>query len=211
MPEVIWWKDDSWYERKSIPLGGFNMAPRQVFLLGVGLLSGIVIAFIIPVALFTRAGIVGAFAAVSGLLAMKPVKTVPIELQLLYRLRAYGKEIQKTTGKKQPKEAPMTAKKSDQLMVIDDWSNPTPLNFSGTVPKLTRELKVSLLVDGKVRMEDRVSGNKSAYRLVYIPRREDVGTRDIAITLEGLKKPLKIITLTVQTSGVKLLDDKGGR
>ncbi|MDG6933087.1 MAG: hypothetical protein JRN68_00140 [Nitrososphaerota archaeon] len=211
MPEIIWWKNDSWYERKSIPVGGFNIAPREAFLLATGLAFGIIVALIVPATVFVRAGVIASFVIVGGLLAIKPVKTVPIELQLLYRFRTYGKEVQKATGKKPPKEAQITAKKSDQLMVIDDWSNPTPLNFSGTVPKLRRELKVSLLVDGKVRMEDSVSSNKSSYRLMYVPKREDVGTRDIAIVLEGLKKPLKVVTLTVQTSGVKLLDDKGGR
>ncbi len=211
MPEVIWWKNDSWYERKSIPLGGFAIAPREVFLLAIGGGFGVVVALLFPVSIFIRLGILGAFFLVAGVIAMKPVRTVPIELQLLYRLRFYGKELQKAPVKKLPKEEHARIKKSDQLLVIDNWSNPTPLTFSGTIPKLMRDLKVSLLVDGQTRMEDVVSKNKSSYRLVYVPKREDVGTRDLAIVIEGMKKPLKVMTLTVQTSGVDLLDDKRGR
>lgn len=208
MPDIIWWYDDSWYERKSIPLGGFNLSPRQLFLLTVfGITGGIVGA--IPVfSLLARVIILGAFLGIGFIFSSKQVKTVPVELQILYRYQKYGKEIGRTKTKSQSKAVVAEERKSDAGLTIEDWSNPRPLNFSGTTPKVKKQLKVALLVDGVERMSDVVSATKTSYRLVYVPQRADVGTRDLAIVLEGVKKPLKTITVTVKASGVGLLESR---
>lgn len=204
MPDIIWWLDDSWWERKSIPLGGFNLSPRQVFLLGMFGLVGYVVGALPLFSLYARVVVLLAFLLAGFVISSKQVKTVPIELQILYRYRRYGKELGKLRTKKE--RVQVEEKKSDQDLVVDDWSDPKPLNFSGTTPKMKRELKVSLLVDGVERMSDVVSRTKTTYKLVYVPRREDVGTRDLAVVIEGVKEPLKEMKVTVKSSGVDLLE-----
>jgi hypothetical protein len=208
VPEVIWWYDDSWWERKSIPLGGFNMAPRQVFLLLVFGAIGLIFDLIPIFNLISKLVVILVFVIVGGLFSAKRVKTVPIELQVLYMYRKYGRELGRAEAKEDAKPVITEKDESDEDLVIDNWVNPRPLSFSGSIQKVRKKLKVSLLVDGEVRMTDVVSKAKPTYNLVYIPKQEDVGTREIKIVVEGIKEPLAKQRLTVRSAGIGLLESR---
>jgi hypothetical protein len=89
MSEVLWWPEESWWERRSLPLLGFNLAPRQLVILGAAGLFGFALSTtfsaLLRVALFGRIGIFLFFLLIGFVFATKRVKMTPVELQLYYR------------------------------------------------------------------------------------------------------------------------------
>jgi hypothetical protein len=88
--EVLSWREESWWERKSIPLGSHSLSPRQVFLLAIFGGVGDLISMPIPLAIF---GIIylGKLIPVMGMLAVgfalgsQRIKMIPIEFQLFFK------------------------------------------------------------------------------------------------------------------------------
>jgi hypothetical protein len=86
MSEVLWWREESWWERKSLPLLGFNLAPRQLLMLSFSGLLGFTLSSTLPRSLlFGRIGVFLYFLSVGFVFATKRVKMAPVELQLYYR------------------------------------------------------------------------------------------------------------------------------
>jgi hypothetical protein len=89
MSEVLWWPEQSWWERRSLPLLGFNLAPRQLFTLSftglLGYLLSSTASIFLRVSLFGRIGIFLFFLSIGFVFASKRVKMAPVELQLYYR------------------------------------------------------------------------------------------------------------------------------
>ena len=86
MSEVLWWREESWWERRSLPLFGFNLAPRQFLALGsTGLLGFLFSSILLRDSLFGRIGVLSFFLSIGFVFATKRVKMVPVELQLYYR------------------------------------------------------------------------------------------------------------------------------
>lgn len=90
MSEVLWWPEESWWERRSLPLLGFNLAPRQFFMLSVAGLLGFFLSSaasaLLGVSPFGRIGIFLFFLSIGFVFATKRVKMAPVELQLYYRI-----------------------------------------------------------------------------------------------------------------------------
>jgi hypothetical protein len=89
MSEVLWWPEESWWERRSLPVLGFNLAPRQLFMLSFTGLLGFSLSTaastFLRVSLFGRIGIFLFFLSIGFVFASKRVKMAPVELQLYYR------------------------------------------------------------------------------------------------------------------------------
>jgi hypothetical protein len=86
MSDVLWWREESWWERKSIPLFGFNLAPRQLMMLSSSGLLGFAFSSALPRSLlFCRIGVFLFFLSIGFVFATKRVKMAPMELQLYYR------------------------------------------------------------------------------------------------------------------------------
>jgi hypothetical protein len=89
MSEVLWWPEESWWERRSLPLLGFNLAPRQLFMLSFTGLIGFVLSSaasdFLRVSVFSRIGVFLFFLSIGFVFASKRVKMAPVELQLYYR------------------------------------------------------------------------------------------------------------------------------
>jgi hypothetical protein len=86
MSDVLWWREESWWERKSLPLLGFNLAPRQILALGsTGLLGFVLSSTLLGDSLFGRIGVFLFFLSIGFVFATKRVKMTPVELQLYYR------------------------------------------------------------------------------------------------------------------------------
>ncbi|HEV2226245.1 MAG TPA: hypothetical protein VGR56_05500 [Nitrososphaerales archaeon] len=86
MSDVLWWREESWWERRSLPLLGFNLAPRQLFILSfTGLLGFEFSSAFFRGSLFGRIGVFMFFLSIGFIFATKRVKMAPVELQLYYR------------------------------------------------------------------------------------------------------------------------------
>jgi hypothetical protein len=89
MPEVLWWREESWWERRSLPLLGFNLAPRQFVTLSVMGLLGFFLSSaastFLRISPFGRIGIFLFLLSIGFVFATKRVKMAPVELQLYYR------------------------------------------------------------------------------------------------------------------------------
>jgi hypothetical protein len=86
MSDVLWWREESWWERKSIPLFGFNLAPRQLLMLSFSGLLGFAFSSALPKSsLFGGIGVFLFFLSIGFVFATKRVKMAPVELQLYYR------------------------------------------------------------------------------------------------------------------------------
>ncbi|HEV2138492.1 MAG TPA: hypothetical protein VGR53_06590 [Nitrososphaerales archaeon] len=86
MSDLLWWREESWWERRSLPLLGFNLAPRQLFILSfTGLLGFVLSSTFFRPERFGRIGVFAFFLSIGFIFATKRVKMAPVELQLYYR------------------------------------------------------------------------------------------------------------------------------
>lgn len=90
---MLSWREESWWERKSIPFGSYSLAPRQLFLLLTFGSFGDLVSSLFPSTLF---GIIYlgkilpvlAMVAIAVVLGSQRIRMIPIELQLLLKLSA---------------------------------------------------------------------------------------------------------------------------
>jgi hypothetical protein len=101
--EVLSWREETWWERKSIPLGSHSLSPRQLILLVAFGSLGDLISMLLPL---TFLGIlylgrilpVLAMLAIGVVLGSQRIRMIPVEVQIFYRLssnknlRAGGKQ-----------------------------------------------------------------------------------------------------------------------
>jgi len=86
MSEILWWREESWWERRSFPLFGFNLAPRQLLALGsTGILGFLISSTLLRDSLPARIGVLLFLLSIGFVFATKRVKMAPVELQLYYR------------------------------------------------------------------------------------------------------------------------------
>jgi hypothetical protein len=88
--EVLSWREETWWERKSIPLGSHALSPRQVFLLATFGGLGDLISRPIPLAIFGIVYLgklipVFAMLGVGFVLSSQRVKMIPLEFELFFR------------------------------------------------------------------------------------------------------------------------------
>jgi hypothetical protein len=143
MSDVLWWREESWWERKSIPLFGFNLAPRQLLMLGFSGLLGFAFSSALPrSSLFGRIGVFLFFLSIGFVFATKRVKMAPVELQLYYRfVRKRG--ILRSTSPMQKIVPPRTAPEADPVV------NHGPLLLGTVVGCLLATASISMLAAGR--------------------------------------------------------------
>jgi hypothetical protein len=88
--EVLSWREESWWERKSIPIGSHSFSPRQVFLLAIFGGLGDLISMPIPLTIFGiifLGKLIPVFLTLSVgfVLGSQRIKTIPVEFQLFFR------------------------------------------------------------------------------------------------------------------------------
>ncbi len=172
MSEVLWWRKESWWEARSIPLFGFFVSPRQVaFVLGGGLLGLIASAFIPIYYGKVAAVLVLLFVGVG--LAMVPVKTVPWELSLLYRLA-------------KPRSAQAARKSIETKEAVPEViaGSGVPFAIVGEL-RVEKPTEVVLMVDGNERARAVVAPDLPKYRLYYYPEESEKGAHDLVVVVEG--------------------------
>ena len=212
--DIEWWREESWWERGSIPLAGFYVSPRQLIAIAIFFILGIVAELPIPIMVngipfLGKIAVIGVFVFAGLLLSIFRVKMAPVEMLLLYRLRRGNK---KSDTKDSDSIGQPAAAAVHRLVIEDDFSHPLPYSITDKLPTAPeRLLKLRLLVDGEQRDEDFISPTKTHYRLKYVPvLPKDLGVRGITVEVEGQSKPLASDILLVEARGeAGLLDLKG--
>jgi len=211
MSEAIWWPDDSWWERKALPLGFVTLSFRQLTTMMIAFVAAFLLSlpFTFPIAGVSFGGRAAVFCGVFGVgyvVSNRRVRLLPVELQALYFVRTDGMNKlgagwRRLAGREKPEnDHPPESKPSPatQEVTVDDFKNPVPLVISERVDGVKSETRALLLVDDKLREQDLVSPEKPRYRLVYVPVAEDLGSRRLEVKLEGSAEPLLSINLLVK-------------
>ncbi len=192
-----WWKEESMWESRSIPLAGFLLSPRMIaiflFFTVLGLVFGIPFSNILQ-----KGAVLGLFMIAGFVMAFKKVNMVPFELQLLYIILYRGPEKKKI----ETERAQVLQEESEQEMYVD---SAVPLTFSGKV-KTNEPERVVLYVDGAERASASVSPEKPEYRIYYYPGAGDVGAH--TLTLMVGKEKIQEIKVVVKPKGGAYLDAK---
>jgi hypothetical protein len=169
--EILWWRVESTWESKSIPIGDFLFSVRELAFILSFVLIGSLIALFVPYMPF-KLLVFFIFFAVGFMLSRTPANTVPWELILVYRL---------VSGKAQkpvPQQAPKIAKQEERLATIPS----VPIAFTGEV-SVEKQEQVTLFVDGRERGSVFVSPSNQKYRIYYIPEKNEGGVHEIEIRL----------------------------
>src|SRR5712691_10112688 len=95
MSDSIWWLDESWWERKILPLGFNTLSFRQLATMIIAFLAASLVSlpFTFPIAGLSFGGRATVFCGVFGVgytISNRRVKLIPVELQALYFLRTEG-------------------------------------------------------------------------------------------------------------------------
>lgn len=171
MPEVLWWRKESWYEAKSIPLFGFFLSPRQVIFLLFFTFIGFLIQFAIPL-YYAKIAVVFVFATIGGFLSSFPTNTVPWELALIASLFWH-----EPVARAPPQPKQVTPE-------VQQLKPSIPLTLTGAL-EVEKPTEVALLVDGVERARTVVTKDNPRYRLYYIPEESEKGAHELTIVAEG--------------------------
>jgi hypothetical protein len=213
----IWWPDDPWWERKSLPLGFITLSFRQLATMMLSFLAAFVVSlpfeFAIAGASFGgRAAVFSIVFGVGYMISSRRVKLLPIELQAFYFLRTKGirrvrMKLDHLLGSKKHvihNPAEVRRPSAAQEISVEDFKNPIPLTVSDAVRGIQKETRVLLFVDEQVRGEDLVSPQRPRYRLTYVPLQDDVGKHLLTVRLDGSTEPLVSVDLLVQGRGAEV-------
>jgi len=208
MSESIWWPDDPWYERKTLPLGFITLSFRQLTTIAISFVAAYVVSlpFQFPIAGFSFGGRASVFCLIFGIgyvISSRRVRMLPAELQALYLLRTRGVERlrsgirshlyqRKKQGSSEPNPSPIMLK-----MQVEDFRNPVPLILSGRVKGLEGDTRVLLLLDGNARADEPASPRNPRYRFVYVPLPQDIGEHTLAVKLADSPEPLTTVALSL--------------
>ena len=211
MSDSIWWPEESWYERKALPLGFITLSFRQLVTIMISFLTAFLVSlpfeFAIAGASFGgRAAVFCIIFGVGYMISSRRVKLLPVELQAFYFLRTEGMsrarvkldwlfESKKHGVELSARTAPPSVM---QEIAVEDFKNPIPLTVSDTVKGIQKETRVVLFLDEQARGEDLVSPQRPRYRLTYVPLQDDVGKQLLTVRLDGSSEPLVSVDLLVQ-------------
>jgi hypothetical protein len=207
MSESIWWPDEAWYERKSLPLGFITLSFRQLGTILLSLAAAFLVSlpFSFPIAGASFGGRAAVFCVVFGVgyfISSRPVRLVPTELQVVYVIRTKGlvklRAVLRGRNAKESKQEIENREPTVQEILVEDFKTPIPLVVSETVSQMEHEAMAQLLLDGQLRGEDLVSPQKPRFRFVFRPLPEDIGMHDLTVRLEGSAVPLLWMRLSIK-------------
>jgi len=207
MSESIWWPDEAWYERKSLPLGFVTLSFRQLgtIMLSLGAAFLVSLPFNFPIAGAGFGGRAAVFCVVFGVgyfISSRPVRLVPTELQFVHVIRTKGltklRAILRGRSAKESKQEIENREPVVHEILVEDFKTPIPLVVSETVTQVEHDARAQLFLDEQARGEDLVSAQKPRFRLLYMPLPEDIGTHDLTVRLEGSAVPLVWMRLSIK-------------
>ena len=219
MSESIWWLDEGWWERKSLPLGFITLSFRQLATMMLSFLAAFAVSlpFEFAIAGASFGGRAAVFCIVFGvgyMISSRRVKLIPVELQAFYFLRTKGMSkvrmmLDQLFGSKKHVIDPPSETSSPsvvQEISVEDFKNPIPLTVSEAVKGIQKETCVMLFLDEQPRGEDFVSPQRPRYWLTYVPLQDDVGKHLLTVRLDGTTEPLVSVELLVQGRSAEVGD-----
>lgn len=208
MSESIWWPDDAWYERKSLPLGFITLSFRQLVTIAISFIVAFTVSlpFQFPIAGFSFGGRACVFCLIFGIgyvVSNRRVRMLPVELQALYLLRTRGigklrggirshLPLGKSKGSNEPRPSPIVLK-----MLVEDFRNPVPLVLFDRVKDVANDTRALLLMDSQERAEEPITPRNPRYRLTYVPLPQDIGDHTLTVKLADSSEPLTTISLSL--------------
>jgi hypothetical protein len=208
MSESIWWADNPWWERKSLPLGFITLSFRQLTTIAVSFAVAYIVSlpFQFPIAGFGFGGRASVFCLIFGVgyvISNRRIRMLPVELQAVYliRTRGIGKLKETLRSHLSPGKNQSSSKARPSLirleMLVEDFRNPIPLVVTDRVKSAADETRVLLMLDGEVRVDEALSPRNPRYMLAYVPLPQDIGERTLTVKLANSKEPLASISLSL--------------
>ena len=171
MGEILWWKKESWYESKSIPIFGFFVSPRQlIFVLSSGFL-GFLAQFAVQ-QYYAKIALMVALVASGGVLSSFQSNVVPWELAVLASLFWHEKRAKRV-------DAPKVVEPR-----VQELSAGVPLAVVGELAAEKPE-DVILYVDGVEVATAKVTAENPKYRLYYMPNEDQKGAHELEVVSGG--------------------------
>ena len=212
MSESAWWREELWWEKGLFQLGGSSISARQLGTLAVisllAFLVSLPFGFSIDGVPFAGRLIVFGLIVLVGYfgLVQRRVKAVPLELQVFYWMTKGRAGAKAKQASPVAPARPQAAVETHQILV-DDFKDPTPFSFTGTV-RVGAPGTVQLLVGGEARDQAPVTPENGSYRLIYRPQPKDLGVQEGVLRLKGSDRPLSSFRVVVSAKGVNLLESR---
>ena len=214
MVRILWFKETTRWSRRGIPLRVVWVSPRQLVILLVSVLAGLVVAAPIPAATLKLAP-VGAFLLAGAVVAFWRVRMLTPEQLILVRLRGLTKVPQqgKKSGKTGTADVVERPEESAFEIEADSAESFVPLSITGRWKRTKLPRKVSLYVNGIPRtgaeaLATPVSDAESGYTIVFVPTAADIGVRELEVRIEGEEKPIYRKKVEVKVRGARSLEMK---
>ena len=214
MVRILWFKETTRWSRRGIPLRVVWVSPRQLVILLVSVLAGLVVAAPMPAATLKLAP-VGAFLLAGAVIAFWRVRMLTPEQLILVRLRGLTRVPQqgKKSGKTGTTDVVEKPEECAFEIEADSVESFTPLSITGRWKRTKLPRKVMLYVDGVPRpgaeaLATPVSDAESGYTIVLLPTASDIGVKELEVRIEGEEKPIYRKKVEVKVKGARSLEMK---
>ena len=214
MVRILWFKETTRWSRRGKPLKVVWVSPRQLVILLVSVLAGLVVAVPMPATTMKLAP-VGSFLLAGTVVAFWRVRMLTPEQLILVRLRGLTRvPLQnKKSGKADTTEVEEKPEESAFEIEADSTESFTPLSITGRWKRTKLPRKVSLYVDGAPRagaeaLATPVSDAESGYAIVFLPTTTDIGVRELEVRIEGEERPIYRKKVEVKVRGARSLEMK---
>ena len=211
---VLWFKETSRWSRRGIPLRIVWVSPRQLSVLLVSFLAGLMVATPIPNSTLKLLPL-GAFVLAGAVIAFWRVKMLTPEQLIMVRLGGQTRTPQrgKLEGKTKPSAVTEGPEESAFEIEADSPDSFAPLSITGRWKRTKLPKKVVLYVDGVPRtgteaLATPVSDGESGYTIVFLPSAADIGVRELEVRIEGEEKPIYRKKVEVKVRGARSLEMK---
>jgi hypothetical protein len=214
MVRVLWFKETARWSRRGIPLRVVWVSPRQLVILFVAVIAGLMVATPLPDATLKFVPI-GAFLLAGATVAFWRVKMLTPEQLIMVRLRGLTKTPLNARKDATNDVAAMVEAPQEGAFEIeaDTTESFTPLSITGRWRRTKLPRRVSLYVDGIPRagaeaLATPVSDTESGYAIVFLPTAADIGVREVEVRIEGEEKPIYRKKVEVKVKGTRSLEMK---
>ncbi len=213
MVRILWFKETTRWSRRGIPLRVVWVSPRQLSILLISVLAGLVAGTPMPSATLKLVPM-GGFLLAGTVIAFWKAKMLTPEQLIMVRLRGLTQvpqlrkrgEANSTTVVEKPEETAFEIE-------ADSAESFVPLSITGRWKRTKLPRKVSLYVDGVPRagaeaLATPVSESESGYTIVFLPTATDIGVRELEVRIEGEEKPIYSKKVEVKVKGARPLEMK---
>jgi hypothetical protein len=214
---ILWFKETSRWARRGIPLRVVWVSPRQLSILLLSFLVGLVFSAPLPMPSM-KLITVGSLLLAGLVVSFWRVKMLTPEQLVLMRLRGLTTVSPSGRSKKGAEKASESAggagaEERAFQMEADSAESFTPLSISGRWKKTKLPRKVSLYVDGVPRpgaeaLATPINDTESGYTIIFLPTAADIGTHDLEVKVEGEERPIYKVKVDVKVKGTRSLEMK---